>query len=635
METPQALNTGDDPGWSVPDTPNLSSRSSPTQLSMFRRSLFEYPAVVREYVDREYVAHKYTRSMIPKGRSILAKGSGGMSNDAVIYTNSRSFKNVYKGRGSLEPSKLLQGMPLGLGMSKGQSILNSGGGLSGMSLFKMKHYNPLESSDDASGFVEMKFSEETGTFDKNGIRLIALDGNLIYDERGKFYTDSRGRKIYDALGHKNIYEDEEEKHTSAGILGLFEISPLETIRQLTASNIVKENIVKENIVEETGYNHRQVLEGELIILQERLRLHEYTGDPSRLEENIKNVQAAIDNQIWIEGNKEKNRQFDLKQSEKLQKSEEKTDWRLAEHVRNTDDSHEIQAITTTVPAKQVVDAPMTAQQLQSKSVRDVIAKSNEVIANKKLHADGVLKQGEDLQNINKKIQTITDPAVLTAVLQLLKDQRHPDTGNPDTDAQFKQITDRMIKYITTKLDKQRGDDIEKMKISLNEDTTTSTLENEQVRFQLNNLRGEEEEEEEEKKPKIKKKPNEATPKKEKQPKKETTTIDDKVKLKRFAMDPSGAMLKDKKDNIIWNKILAINSPNRTYIIETKIKNKWELVPVAGIAIPLHNFLNVSKITKYNEKFKFNKVGDEIIHGKFKITLWTRELRFTDRQYYAE
>ena len=84
--------------------------------------------------------------MIPKGRSILAKG-GGMSNDAVQYTNSRSFKNVYKGRGSLEPSKLLQGMALGRGMSKGQSILNSGGGLSGMSLFKMERYNPIDTTD--------------------------------------------------------------------------------------------------------------------------------------------------------------------------------------------------------------------------------------------------------------------------------------------------------------------------------------------------------------------------------------------------------------------------------------------------------------------------------------------------------
>ena len=126
-------------------TPNLSNQSSPTNSIMYRRSLFDYPPVAREYVAREYVAREYvaqesaaqsyTRSMIPKGRSILARG-GGMSNDAVQYTNSRSFKNVYKGRGSLEPSKLLQGMALGLGMSTGKSILNSGGGLSGMSLLK-------------------------------------------------------------------------------------------------------------------------------------------------------------------------------------------------------------------------------------------------------------------------------------------------------------------------------------------------------------------------------------------------------------------------------------------------------------------------------------------------------------------
>jgi len=621
METPHALYTGDDPGWSVPDTPNLSSRSSPTHLSMFRRSLFEYPAVVREYVDREYVAHKYTRSMIPKGRSILAKGSGGMSNDAVIYTNSRSFKNVYKGSGSLEPSKLLQGMPLGIGMSKGQSILNSGGGLSGMSLFKMKHYNPLETSDDASGFMEGKHGEETSAFDKDGILVTALDGNRIYDSNGKFFTDSRGRKIYDASGNKNIYDDGEKTHTSTVLKELFAMTPAETIKQLKSSNIV----------------------------------------------------------------------------------EEKVDWKLSEHLSDREAvSHEIQATTTTVPAKQVSDAPMTSQELQLDQTRQKIAQTHKIIdkalVNKKLHenknASDFKKFDEDLLKINKTIQTTTNTTVLFNVRQMLSDLKPLETGNPDMDAHFKQITDQMLKDITTKLDNQVSNApvtdeskqvlnapltdrqlkskemvelIEQSNKLLNEDTNMSKLENERVQKSTDSIdrfnqmvKEREQHEAEEKQPKIKKKPkktsslkkdkqpnettpkktsslkkdkkpNETTPKKEKQPKKETTPVDFSDKLKRIAMDHSGTLLKDDKGADHWGKHLTTNNKNRTYIIEEKIKNKWRLV-LDNSDKYFHNFTNVAKITKFNENITFNSIGDMVMTDNYRITLWTKELFFPVKRY---
>ena len=104
-----------------------------------------------------------SKSLIPKGRSILARG-GGLSNNPVQYTNSRSFKNIYKGTGTLSSisNNQFNGLESGLGMRKGHSILNTGGGLSGMSLFKMKHYNPLETINDDVGGVEeeeKKYSE--------------------------------------------------------------------------------------------------------------------------------------------------------------------------------------------------------------------------------------------------------------------------------------------------------------------------------------------------------------------------------------------------------------------------------------------------------------------------------------------
>jgi len=105
-------------------------------------------------------------------------------------------------------------------------------------------------------------------------------------------------------------------------------------------------------------------------------------------------------------------------------------------------------------------------------------------------------------------------------------------------------------------------------------------------------------------------------------------------LTRIATDKSGTMLKDKRGNIIWDKYLTSNSPNRTYIIQTKIKNKWELVPARGVSIPFHSFIDVSKITKYVDNTIFNKVGDSVIHGNFRVTLWTKELRFNDKHYYA-
>ena len=160
MEVPQTLDANVILKIDLNDTSGNQSMNPPVSstpgevLASNQNSPIIMP-VVQETIAQSYV----DQSMIPKGHSILAKG-GGMSNAAVQYTNSRSFKNVYKDIGSLEPSELLQGLALGRGMSKGQSILNSGGGLSGMSLFKMEHYNPIDTTDNAIGGGEEKHDED-------------------------------------------------------------------------------------------------------------------------------------------------------------------------------------------------------------------------------------------------------------------------------------------------------------------------------------------------------------------------------------------------------------------------------------------------------------------------------------------
>ena len=91
-------------------------------------------------------------SLIPKGRSILASG-GGLSNTPVEYTNSRSFMNVYKNKGSLAGFGLIEKIR-GSGLAKGESVLDSGRGvLFGNSLFKIKHYDPLEIKVDTNSIT--------------------------------------------------------------------------------------------------------------------------------------------------------------------------------------------------------------------------------------------------------------------------------------------------------------------------------------------------------------------------------------------------------------------------------------------------------------------------------------------------
>jgi hypothetical protein len=83
------------------------------------------------------VSSDYTykpNAMMPKGKSVLASG-GGISNTPVQFTFSRSFKNVYKNAGSLSSTNSLSGLDNGGGLSKGHSILDSGRGLLGTSLF--------------------------------------------------------------------------------------------------------------------------------------------------------------------------------------------------------------------------------------------------------------------------------------------------------------------------------------------------------------------------------------------------------------------------------------------------------------------------------------------------------------------
>ena len=99
---------------------------------------------------------QYTNSRSFKN---MYKGTG-LLNTPVQYTKPLSYKNMYKGTGSLSSSELLQGLDTGQGLSKGHTILNTGSGLKGTSLFKMKHYNHLEGSRDVKNDeYEHKYDE--------------------------------------------------------------------------------------------------------------------------------------------------------------------------------------------------------------------------------------------------------------------------------------------------------------------------------------------------------------------------------------------------------------------------------------------------------------------------------------------
>ena len=103
------------------------------------------------------------------------------------------------------------------------------------------------------------------------------------------------------------------------------------------------------------------------------------------------------------------------------------------------------------------------------------------------------------------------------------------------------------------------------------------------------------------------------------------------RLKRIAMDATGNPLKDKNGKDHWNKYLAINNKNRTYIIQEKKENKWKLVPTSS-NIPFHNFTEVSKVTKHTDNTIFNNVGNSVMIDNFRITLWTKDLMFDVQRY---
>jgi hypothetical protein len=332
-------------------------------------------ARAQESIAQETIAQSYVdQSMIPKGHSILAKG-GGMSNAAVQYTNSRSFKNVYKGRGSLEPSKLLQGMALGRGMSKGQSILNSGGGLSGMSLFKMEHYNPLETIDDAIGGEEEKHGGDETKKDSKGKTNDDNDDDDDTDDDDSFSSISS-------------VDTDEEKGTNPA-------TP-------TASKGL--------------------------------------GSSSQLTPEARR-----------------------KQIEEILKAAYKSD--------NDDDEN---------------------------------AESGKVD-----------HEGDS--------------------------DDYADTQNPSGDLQGLNI------------------------------------------------------------------------------------------LQRLATDANGRQLTDNKGRVYWGKYLHINNVKRTYLIQEKKENEWQLV-TNGLFKPFHNYPRVSKLTSHNDNTIFNNIGDSVIIGKFRITLWSKSMLFSREKY---
>jgi hypothetical protein len=102
-------------------------------------------------------------------------------------------------------------------------------------------------------------------------------------------------------------------------------------------------------------------------------------------------------------------------------------------------------------------------------------------------------------------------------------------------------------------------------------------------------------------------------------------------LQRLATDDKGKQLTDNKGNAYWGKFLNINNVKRTYIVQEKKENEWKLVS-GGLSTPFHNFTGVSKLTGHNNNTKFNNIGDSVMIGKFRITLWSKSLLFDLQRY---
>ena len=190
---------------------------------------------------------QYTNSRSFKN---MYKGTG-LLNTPVQYTKPLSYKNMYKGTGSLSSSELLQGLDTGQGLSKGHTILNTGGGLIGTSLFKMKHYNPLETIDDDVGGEEEKHSggetKKTSTVPTaitDVRRLITQSPEGMADQlQLQARADEENVKAHQkataiALEIAKTGTKEEILKAVSEVRRLFELTPGERVKQLQTNGIL-------------------------------------------------------------------------------------------------------------------------------------------------------------------------------------------------------------------------------------------------------------------------------------------------------------------------------------------------------------------------------------------------------------
>ena len=103
-------------------------------------------------------------------------------------------------------------------------------------------------------------------------------------------------------------------------------------------------------------------------------------------------------------------------------------------------------------------------------------------------------------------------------------------------------------------------------------------------------------------------------------------------LKNLTYDSDGKPLKDGHGVEQFGKYLISNHKKRTYLIKQKIKNGWRL-QVNDVS-PFHTYAEVTKATGHNDNTVFNHIGRGIRHNDYRISLWSKDLKFDDATYIA-
>jgi hypothetical protein len=101
-------------------------------------------------------------------------------------------------------------------------------------------------------------------------------------------------------------------------------------------------------------------------------------------------------------------------------------------------------------------------------------------------------------------------------------------------------------------------------------------------------------------------------------------------LKNLTYGSDGKPLKDGTGVEQFGKYLVSNHKKRTYIIQQKIKNGWSLL--VNKASHFHTYAEVTKATGHNDNTVFNHIGHGIRHDDYRISLWSKDLKFDDASY---